>query len=206
MNQTKNLIFPVAVIVVLITACNPSKIRTTPEIVMTGTGQSAINPTIEIPQSLTPAPGEMDDTTLTPIISPTKENKNQQQIQTGEPVIIYQRIGGLAGISEEWRVYEDGLVVSLTGLTWRLDPEEVSQQIEELKAWGFFELESEYLPENTCCDRYSYIITVKYNEQEHRVETMDGYEDLPHSLWVVLQSMNAFINKLRINPDLTPQA
>jgi len=206
MNQTKEILLVMITIVLFVSACNPAETSRTHDPDLVGKTRSAITTSPEESEMFTPAPDQVDTQTPTPTISFTKEIENQKRIPTGEPVIVFKRSGGLAGISEEWRFYEDGLVTSLTGLIWQLDPQEVSQQVEELKAWGFFELESEYFPENTCCDRYLYSIIVKQDEQEHRVDTMDGLEEMPHSLWIVLQSMNTFINELRIDPDLTPQA
>src|SRR3990170_256215 len=46
--------------------------------------------------------------------------------KTGTAAIVYERNGGLAGISEEWTIYPDGRILSDQGEEYLVSPERVS--------------------------------------------------------------------------------
>ncbi|MCA9922642.1 MAG: hypothetical protein KC419_14910 [Anaerolineales bacterium] len=120
------------------------------------------------------------------------------QLEGDNAVLIYQRQGGLKGIgpsSQEWRFYEDGRIVGSDGASWQVDPEAVADLVAEITASGFQNLEKSYIPEDTCCDRATHIITMQTADKMFTVETLDA-ADMPQALEDDLQKINNFLMAL----------
>jgi hypothetical protein len=112
-----------------------------------------------------------------------------------EAAIIYQRSGGITGKAESWTIYSDGRVVAHDGREWQVSPKQVDQVLSDLKSLGFFALQSRYMPKQTCCDRFTYALTVRYGDQAHQVTTMDGSSNAPPELWRAIQAVNNLVSK-----------
>lgn len=110
-------------------------------------------------------------------------------------VISYQRIGGIAGLDETWLIYADGRIVDPQGREQRVEPEQVQRLLENLNATGFFALDPAYQPENPCCDRFTYILTVRYQTGANRMTAVDGVESVPPQLWTCLEKVYAFLRE-----------
>ena len=54
-----------------------------------------------------------------------------------------------------------------------------------MEAADFFNLDSEYLPEDQCCDRFVYVITITQGADTHTVTTIDAAE-APEGLFDVI--------------------
>ena len=88
-----------------------------------------------------PAPAwtALDTRTPSPArLPPTRVFSGSDKL--GGAVIIYQRSGGLTGISEQWTVYPDGRITSAQGPEYRVSPEHVSSLLKEIESSGFFEM------------------------------------------------------------------
>lgn len=119
-----------------------------------------------------------------------------RHIFPGEPpveVIRYRRSGGIAGIDEQWIIYDDG---SMEG--WDLNTgksvwgsvkaQTVADLLELIENEGFFSLEESYMPQTICCDRLTYTITV-LTPHRRTVTVMDGAES-PGELWQIIRALN----------------
>jgi hypothetical protein len=115
-----------------------------------------------------------------------------------EPVLVYQRSGGIAAVRETWRIYADGRVVA-KGQEWQVAPVEVEDLLEEIEAAGFFELEGEYMPKDTCCDRFTHRLTVEWNSKAHTLTTLDSTPGAPAAVQTTLSLVNNFFNNLAQN-------
>lgn len=115
----------------------------------------------------------------------------------GEEVIIYERSGGLAGVSEQWSIYPDGRIVAGDGREWQVEPEQVEQLIDDIEALGFFDMSGRYMPRDPCCDRFTYSLVVRSDDKVNRVTTMDVAPDVPANLWEVLGAVRSFIDAAR---------
>ena len=116
----------------------------------------------------------------------------------GTAVLLYERSGGLKGVGpsvSDWQFYGDGRIVSSDGNSWRVEPERIDNLVAEITASGFQSLESNYVPEDTCCDRAFHLIIVRTAEKTHTVETLDGAE-MPQSLKDNIQQINIFLSDL----------
>lgn len=97
-------------------------------------------------------------------------------------VIDYHREGGIAGLIEGWTIFSDGRVVSLDGTEGRLSPQVVTELLTLIREAGFFEMAPSYIPQNVCCDRFSYRLTVQHEGQIYTVNTVDAAPDMPPEL------------------------
>jgi hypothetical protein len=58
---------------------------------------------------------------------------------------------------------------------------------------GFFSMEERYMPEDECCDRFTYRLTVTAGGRTHSVETMDATPHAPEELLEILDRANDLI-------------
>ena len=103
-----------------------------------------------------------------------------------EAVIVFKRSGGIVGIMEEWQLFSDGTLTKNGEPKDSLTPEQTGQLLSQIEQLGYFGLGSAYLPQNTCCDRFLYELTVTLDDRSHTVKTMDGVETAPQELWDIL--------------------
>lgn len=116
-------------------------------------------------------------------------------------VLFLQRSGGIMGDVTTVRVYEDGTVERtvegpdpVAGVeTSMVEPAAVQTLLEELASAGYFDLERSYLPEDTCCDRFLYLVSVEGEEGQHTVEALADAEDTPPALAKSVDLIETFI-------------
>lgn len=109
-------------------------------------------------------------------------------------VILFQQSGGFAGITEEWAIYADGRIVAGDGRVLQVEPAQVQQLLEEAEAIGFFQMKADYVPLDTCCDRFLYTLTVRSGECVHTVRALEGAE-APAALWDLLGAVRRLISQ-----------
>ncbi len=96
--------------------------------------------------------------------------------------VIFKRSGGIAGLDEEWVLFVDGRIETNTPINPQLSAQDVSQLLNSLETVGFFELNSSYLPVDSCCDRLLYEITALQTSAFHTVTTLENTPDMPEPL------------------------
>jgi hypothetical protein len=133
------------------------------------------------------------DTTRRVVLCQPDESGSKAPPPLEKAILIYERSGGLAGLTELWVVYDDGRVATGDGREFYVTPEEVAGIVSKAKALGFFDMANEYIPKNTCCDRLSYSITIQGQHGMHTVETMDGTESAPRALWDLLDTVTQLV-------------
>lgn len=188
------LLIGTIVTILLLTACGPA---VTPE---TAPTLPPAAPTTNLTQTTFDSPLLPEVTPLSPMAeSPTPiepEDTDKGRAVMGDAVIIYQRSGGFAGVHEQWTVYPDGRIVATDGREWQVTPEQVEQLLAEIEALGFFEMNSRYMPLNTCCDRFTYEITVHHGDRVNTVTTIDAAPDAPPELWHVIDEISHWVSAL----------
>lgn len=122
---------------------------------------------------------------MTPAETPTRD-------LAPNTAVIFHQAGGIAGIEQEWIIYTDGRIQGPNNSEREVAPEQVEQLLDSIEATGFFELNGTYLPEDTCCDRFFYTITVVNGSQVHTVKTLDGTPDMPEALQQTLNILQTF--------------
>lgn len=131
----------------------------------------------------TPATPNPHSPGSSPLASPLSVDKGTPAGSDGA-MIVFERSGGLAGIHEVWRLYEDGRVVKIERRTnvkeeAQLPRDAVRDAVERMVEAGFLDLADEYMPTNRCCDRFTYRLTIVYEGSVKTVTTMDGAEQPP---------------------------
>jgi len=118
-------------------------------------------------------------------------------VSEGRPLIVFRRSGGLMGVSESWVIYEDGRVayqeeIKGESATGEIEAQELAGLLALIEEAGFFSFRDSYMPQNICCDRFSYEITVFQDGRNKRVTTMDGAE-APEGLWTIIGELNKLL-------------
>ena len=116
----------------------------------------------------------------------------------GDAWLEYERTGGIAGFQDRLTVYEDGrATLSRKGAEtqFQLTAEQMDDLTSRFAAAGFLSLSETYLPESTCCDRFSY--TIHYRDlasgSVHSVLAMDG--SVPAEMTPLLEALNGLVNQ-----------
>jgi len=83
----------------------------------------------------------------------------------GNALIVFRRSGGLMGVSESWVIYEDSQVayqeeIKGESAAGEIEAQELAGLLALIEETGFFSFSDSYMPQNICCDRFSYEITV----------------------------------------------
>ncbi len=125
-----------------------------------------------------------EPSTATPPAEPeTIDAKPTTKAAFSEVRITLTRSGGIAGIQESWTISADGQATAPGGLRKRLTPEAVTNVIQELEALGFFELDENYLPRDSCCDRIIYELNVSIDGKVYQVKALEAEESTPPAFW-----------------------
>lgn len=113
-------------------------------------------------------------------------------------VIEYHRSGGFEGRDETWLIYGDGRVVyrdnyAETEEEIQVSADAVADLVALMDAEGFFSFQDSYLPEDTCCDRFIYEITLHHQGRSKTVVTIDAAEGEPEGLRRIIEELNQLL-------------
>ena len=126
-----------------------------------------------------------------PLASPLEE-----QAASAEISVSYHRSGGFSGADDTWTIAADG-AVSHQGQTPRTPEQLTTAQMAELaaaiRAADFMSLEDSYMPQETCCDRYLYEITVTIGGHSKTVRTIDASPTAPAGLTRLVDTLNRLV-------------
>ena len=118
-----------------------------------------------------------------------------------DPVVTFERSGGIAGDHVRYLIYPDGQVEKRTSLPdpsqpvelVAMAPEQVGPFVQELKNLGFVEIAGDYVPEETCCDRFFYTVTLRVEDEVYTIEALGGTEETPDAVWEIIDAVEQFI-------------
>ena len=114
-------------------------------------------------------------------------------IDLNEPVIVYGKSGGFAGLVQEWNIYADGRIENSKGeLVGQAEPEEVTAVLQTADEVEFYKLDGEYFDGDECCDLISYTLTITDGEQTKTVITRDNSPH-PPAFEIVLTAVEDLI-------------
>lgn len=133
----------------------------------------------------------------TPVGTKSSPLPAKTPLSEGNPLIVFRRSGGFTGVSESWVIYEDGRVAYQEEIkgertTGEIEAQELARLLGLIEETGFFSFGDSYTPQNICCDRFSYEITVYKDGQIKRVATIDGAE-APEGLWTIIGELNRLL-------------
>lgn len=116
------------------------------------------------------------------------------------PLIVYHRSGGIAGTEEEWKIFASGRITHAdlakpeTPIQERkVEPEEVAELIHKVETLGFFDLEDDYVPLDTCCDRFTHEVTVRRGGNVKSLRVLDAAPEAPVEAWDTIEAIQGFL-------------
>lgn len=125
---------------------------------------------------------------------PTPDAQSTDVPSSDTPFIVYHRSGGFDGGDDTWVIALDGQV-TYTGRGTKESRQLSSAQTDSLlaavRAADFMSLDESYVPDNTCCDRFLYEITITLDGQTKTVSTLDAAPDQPERLTQLIDALNA---------------
>lgn len=114
------------------------------------------------------------------------------------PLVVLQQEGGISGAVSELAVFRTGEATlaqdpapgGIAVRRWTIAPADFEAITAALGSAEFGALEPEYLPENTCCDRITYTITVPGAAGDRNIRTMDAAQQ-PEALANLIERLRA---------------
>lgn len=134
---------------------------------------------------------------VTPAIEITATSTVSDKEQLEGAVIIYERSGGLAGLSEQWNFYHDGHVISDDGQEYLLDENQISDLLIKIEDLGFFEIDDANQMLSDCYDCYKYKLTVRSDKRIKSISMVEGSDRAPDQLWKILEMIKESVFKLQ---------
>ncbi len=132
-----------------------------------------------------------------PIVTPGPSPLNSPLAAPQFSSITYHRSGGIAGADDTWKISADGQV-SHQGQTAGASVQLTSAQMADLEAAiqaaNFTSLADSYLPDNVCCDRFLYEVTVVLDGQSKTVRTIDASPNAPAELNRLVEMLNQLVS------------
>jgi hypothetical protein len=108
--------------------------------------------------------------------------------------VIYQRSGGFAGANDTWTIDPQGKVTHQgSGTSSQLTLAQRAELASAIRAANFMALEDSYVPQDTCCDRYEYTMTITANGQSKAVRTIDASPTAPPELTQLVDTLNRLV-------------
>ena len=125
----------------------------------------------------TQAPVATAAATATPVPAATPDGT------VSDPVITYERSGGIAGKIEKWTVYPSGRVEGPGAAGSKTVPaDRVATVLREIKASGFWALDNAYGAGSPCRDCYNVVLTVREDDMLKQVSAVLEASDTPAAL------------------------
>ena len=114
------------------------------------------------------------------------------------PLLVLQQEGGIAGATSELTIFRTGEATlaqdpapgGIPVRRWTLAGSDFAAIDALVRSSAFQSLGAEYLPENTCCDRITYTISVPGIDGSHTIRTMDAAPQ-PDALSDLLERLSA---------------
>jgi hypothetical protein len=111
----------------------------------------------------------------------------------GDPVIILERSGGIAGIHHIWIIYADGKV-TYNGQPGRtLTPELVNTSLADIQKSGFFNLQEDYGKNSTCNDCFVLTVTIRSDGNAKTVTAVEGDTQTPAEFLQTVGEINSLV-------------
>jgi hypothetical protein len=121
--------------------------------------------------------------------APTLTSPNSQ-----DPIVVYHRSGGFAGVDETWSIYADGRVQYAgrgTSSAGQLTADQLSSLFATLRSIDFTSIKDSYIGADTCCDRFIYELTINLDGKTKSIKTIDAAEGEPAALTTLLNAISA---------------
>jgi len=124
------------------------------------------------------------------------KSPNDESGETGKDLlIVLKRSGGLAGVDESWRISADGRILASDGKASQVSSDAIRAAVDELDSLGFFEMKDSYMPLDTCCDRFTYQLSVTVDGKSHTVTALEDAQETPEEFWKAIDIVNGLLKE-----------
>lgn len=106
-------------------------------------------------------------------------NRGRQANIAVDAIIIYEREGGFAGMSQEWVIHLDGTIDAPGEQQLTVPPEEVMALVETSIDSEIESLAPDAATPDACCDQFTYTLTFVAGDQEWSLIMTDTSEQPP---------------------------
>ena len=112
-----------------------------------------------------------------------------------EPVIVFERGGGIAGVTEQWSIYATGKVSKQNGEELTVGPAQVTALLAAIQAAGFYDMKAGPSIGNpgSCKDCFTYKLTVNRDEKPYSITAQEGAKDIPEAFWNLIKQINDLV-------------
>lgn len=108
-------------------------------------------------------------------------------------VAVLVRQGGIDGETVTTTVTLDQVVISSQSAPMAVSAEQIQTLQSQLEATGIFDVPpGNYMPDEPCCDRYTYQLTLFRNDKSYSYTTMDDTPSAPQSLFEAMAAIDDF--------------
>ncbi len=114
-------------------------------------------------------------------------------------IATLRRSGGFAGRTDSFVIKADG-AVDVGSITRRVEggPGAAAKLATQLAATGIYDVApGKYMPAVSCCDRFTYDLTLVKDGKSYSYTTMDGSETAPRALVDAVALLQQYINAAR---------
>ena len=128
------------------------------------------------------------------------KSPNDESGESGKDLmIVLKRSGGFAGVDESWRISADGRILASDGKASQASTDSIRAAVDELNSLGFFAMSSSYMPLDTCCDRFTYQLSVTVDGKSHTVTALEGAQETPEDFWKAINVVNQLLDQAEKN-------
>lgn len=141
----------------------------------------------------------------TPKGTPTPTSETSESTATATVVsrralpvgaVEYTRTGGIAGISERWRLFADGRVIDAQGVEYEISEAAMADLLTEIASLGFYDWEVGPRRLGSCADCFTYTINADHNGRSNQLSFVDGQADVPEGIWTILDRIQAVLGTI----------
>jgi hypothetical protein len=116
-----------------------------------------------------------------------------------EPMIVFERGGGIAGVTEQWSIYASGKISSQNGEELTVAPAQVTALLDAIQAAGFYDMKvgPGAASPGTCKDCFTYKLTVNKDEKPYSITAQEGAKGVPDMFWNLINQINDLVTKAK---------
>ncbi len=114
--------------------------------------------------------------------------------EVADVLVVFERSGGYAGLLQQWTIYTDGRIDMPDGSQKQVGTEQIEALLAAIQSANVFALNDSYIPADSCCDQFSYTITMHLDDGVKRIDTIDNAPKQPEQVTAVLNTINNLLS------------
>jgi hypothetical protein len=107
--------------------------------------------------------------------------------------VTFHREGGIEGVDQTLVVDEHGQL-SGGSTDAALAPKDLDRLRELVRSSAFRDLEKSYVPDDSCCDLFTYTVAAEVGDRTYTSATADGVKDTPDVLNELIQLLGSHLH------------